>query len=53
MAASADSFTPVTGVVHLPTALGVFLDVGERRIFLRYSDTSTSRRHFVRGENVT
>ena len=53
MAANADSFVPVTGVVHLPTALGVFLDVGERRLFLRYADTSTSRRHFIRGENVT
>jgi hypothetical protein len=53
MAANADSFVPVTGVVHLPTALGVFLDVGERRLFLRYADTSTSRRHFVRGENDT
>jgi hypothetical protein len=53
MAANADSFVPVTGVVHLPTALGVFLDVGERRLFLRYADTSTSRRRFVGGETVT
>jgi hypothetical protein len=46
-------FVPITGVVHLPTSFGVFLDVNERRIFLRYSDTSTSSRRFVPGETVT
>jgi hypothetical protein len=46
-------FVPITGVVHLATALGVFLDVGDRRVFLRYSDTSCSLRRLVAGETVT
>jgi hypothetical protein len=53
MASNADYFVLITGVVHLPTSLGVFLDVNERRIFLRDSDTSTSPRRFVPGETVT
>jgi hypothetical protein len=53
MVRNAHRFLPITGVVHLPTSFGVFLDVYERRIFLRYSDTSTSHRRFVGGETVT
>ena len=53
MATNADDFVLITGVVHLPTSLGVFLDVNERRIFLRYSDTATSPLRFVPGETVT
>jgi len=53
MASNGDDFVLVTGVVHLPTSFGVFLDVNERRIFLRYSDTSTSPLRFVPGETVT
>ena len=50
MVSNAHHFVPITGVVRLPTSFGVFLDVNERRIFLRYSDTSASRRRFVGGE---
>jgi hypothetical protein len=53
MVSNAHHFVPITGVVRLPTSFGVFLDVNERRIFLRYSDTSASRRRFVGGETVT
>ena len=53
MVSNADDFVPITGLVHLPTSLGVFLDVEERRIFLRYSDTSTTRPRLVPGETVT
>jgi hypothetical protein len=33
MVSYADDFVPITGLVHLPTSLRVFLDVEERRIF--------------------
>jgi len=53
MASNADHFVLFTGSVHLRTSLGVLLDVNERRIFLRYSETSTSPLRFVPGETVT
>jgi len=43
----------VTGVIHLHTSLGVFLDVGERRIFIPQFFTSTLLRRYAPGEVVT
>ena len=45
-------FVPVTGVIHLHNALGVFLDVGERRIFVPQFFTSTLLRRYAPGEVV-
>ena len=52
MVSNVHHFVTITGVVRLPTSFGVFLDVNERRILLRYSDTSASRRRFVGGKTV-
>jgi hypothetical protein len=41
---------PVTGVIHLHTSLGTFLDVGERRIFVPQFYTSTLLRRYAPGE---
>jgi hypothetical protein len=34
MSRNNDDFVPIEGVVHLPTSLGVYLDVDRRRIFV-------------------
>jgi hypothetical protein len=50
----ADTYVLVSGVVHLHTSLGMFLDVGERRVFLPelYCGDASLRR-FAPGEVVT
>jgi hypothetical protein len=49
----AELFVPVTGVIFLHTALGIFLDVGERRIFVPQAFTPWSPRRYAFGEAVT
>ena len=48
-----DNFVPITGVVQKATSLGVFLDVGDRRVFIPANCMSTPSRVFVPGETVT
>jgi hypothetical protein len=43
----------VEGVVHLATALGVFLDIVGRRVFLPAICITTLPQTFTRGEAVT
>ena len=51
--ASQDNFVPITGVVYQATSLGVFLDVGDRRVFIPRNCMSAPSRVFVPGETVT
>jgi hypothetical protein len=51
--ADQDNFVPITGVVHHATSLGVFLDVGDRRVFIPPNCMSRLSRVFVPGETVT
>ena len=45
-------FVSVTGMIHLHTSLGVFLDVGERRVFVPQAFTSTLLRRYAPREVV-
>jgi hypothetical protein len=47
------AFVPITGVIHLHTALGVFIDLGQRRVFLPNFYTATFDRRFLPGEVAT
>jgi len=51
--ANQDNFVPITGVVYQPTSLGVFLDVGDRRVFIPANCMSMPSRVFAPGETVT
>jgi hypothetical protein len=52
MAYKADDFVSVTGVIHLHTALGTFVDVRERRVFVPEFFTPTLLRRYAPGEIV-
>jgi hypothetical protein len=49
---SGKDLVPVTGVVHLQTALGILLDLNDRRIFIPGNCISTPFRRFAPGESV-
>ena len=51
--ANQDNFVPITGVVYQATSLGVFLDVGDRRVFIPANCISMPSRVFAPGETVT
>ena len=51
--ADQDNFVPITGVVYQATSLGVFLDVGDRRVFIPANCMSMPSRVFASGETVT
>ena len=48
-----DNFVPITGVVHLATSLGVFLDVGERRVFIPANFMEPRSQVIERGKPAT
>ena len=50
---STDDFIPVTGIVHLHDAQGIFLDVGGRRVFIPDDCMSIPLSAFAAGETVT
>jgi hypothetical protein len=50
---STEEFVPVTGVVHLHDAHGIFLDVGGRRVFIPDDCLSMPGSRFAPGETVT
>jgi len=45
-----EEYVPVTGVVNLHTALGIFLDIGDRRIFFPGDYIQTPFRRFAHEE---
>jgi len=51
--ANQDNFVPITGMVYQATSLGVFLDVGDRRVFIPANCMSMPSRVFAPGETVT
>ena len=53
MMSDQDDFIPITGIVYQGTSLGVFLDIGDRRVFIPANCMSTASRAFVPGETVT
>jgi hypothetical protein len=53
MTKSDDAYVPITGVVHQHTALGVFIDLADRRVFLPHFHTGTAVRRFAPGEIAT
>jgi len=53
MMSDQDDFIPITGIVYQGTSLGVFLDIGDRRVFIPANCTSTPSRVFTPGEAVT
>jgi hypothetical protein len=46
-------FVPIVGVVHHVTALGVFLDVGDRRVFVGRNCMEPARQPLAAGEPAT
>jgi hypothetical protein len=51
--AKTEDFVCVTGVVHLRTSLGVFLDIQKGRLFIPTDSTSIPIFAFENGETVT
>jgi hypothetical protein len=48
-----EDFVPLTGVVHLGTTLGVFLDIQDRRVFVPANCTAAPTQAFEVGEPAT